>query len=188
MNIPKRTRRPFATSSVAVLSLFATVAVSYAQSNATLSGLVSSTGPLSPAFTSDNETYTATAPPGSDTVTVTPTATEAGATITVNGIAVTSGTPSGPISLNFGNNVISTTVVSADTTATKTYTLTVARNGPIRVVNTGTFNLNSVSGNTFTVFSAWPSSTFTVTSMPSVLLSSMRPASLAVPSSATRAP
>ena len=157
MNIlPKRTKPPFATAFIAILSLFGTLAVSFAQSNATLSGLVSSTGPLSPAFTSDNEIYTATAPPGSDTVTVTPTATEAGATITVNGIAVPSGTPSGPISLNFGNNVISTVVVSADTTATKTYTLTVARNGPIRVVNTGTFNLNSVSGNTFTVFSGYP--------------------------------
>ena len=156
MNIPNRNKWPFATAFLAILSLFATGALSLAQSNATLSGLVSSTGPLSPAFSSDIEIYTATAPPGSDTVTVTPTAAEAGATITVNGIVVPSGTPSGPISLNFGNNVITTAVVSADATATKTYTLTVARNGPITVTNTAVYNRNSVSGNTFTLFSSYP--------------------------------
>jgi autotransporter-associated beta strand protein len=144
MNIPQKTGWPFATAFLALLALLATGAVSLAQSNATLSSLVSSTGALSPAFTSDNGIYTATAPLASGSMTVTPTASEAGATITVNGSPVASGTPSAPISLNIGNNVITTVVVSADTSATKTYTLTVARNGPITVVNTGTFVYNGV--------------------------------------------
>ena len=65
--------------------------------------------------------------------TVTPTASDAGATITVNGNPVTSGNPSGSISLNVGNNTITTVVTAADTTTMKTYTINVIRAGNVTV-------------------------------------------------------
>ena len=57
-------------------------------------------------------------------MTVTPTATDANAAITVNGNPVTSGSPSGDISLSVGANTITTVVVSQDLSATTTYTVT----------------------------------------------------------------
>ena len=52
------------------------------------------------------------------------------ASIKVNGISVAAGTPSGPIALNVGTNVITTAVVSQDLTTTNTYTLSVTRVAP----------------------------------------------------------
>jgi hypothetical protein len=60
-------------------------------------------------------------------VTVTPTRHESHATITVNGHAVTSGSPSGPISLDVGSNTITTVVTAQDASTTDTYTITVTR-------------------------------------------------------------
>ena len=59
---------------------------------------------------------------------VTPTVAAAGATITVNDVAVVSGSASGSIRLNTGNNnVITIVVTGTDSVTTKTYTLTVNR-------------------------------------------------------------
>jgi autotransporter-associated beta strand protein len=124
--------------------------------NAELADLVPSVGTLTPFFASDTFSYTATSPFTNNSMTVTPTASDPGATIKVNGTPITSGNPSGAISLNIGANVITTVVVSADTTATNTYTLTVTRDGPITVVNTAVYTNYSVSGSTFTLASSYP--------------------------------
>jgi hypothetical protein len=98
-------------------------------SNAWLANLVPSAGTLSPGFASNRFSYTASVPYSATSLTVTPTAADPGAAIKVNGATVASGTASGPISLNVGANLITTVVVSQDTTATNTYTLTVTRTG-----------------------------------------------------------
>jgi autotransporter-associated beta strand protein len=85
-------------------------------------------------------------------VTVTPTLSDPAATVKVNGVPVTSGNPSGAISLDVGANIITTVVVSADTTATNIYTLNVIRDGPITVVNTLAYTNNAgPSGGLYTV-------------------------------------
>ena len=112
---------------LAALALLALPAVALAQTDATLASLVPSAGTLTPAFANGTFSYTAYVPYTTTTMTVTPTATDANATITVNGNTVTSGSPSGAISLSLGANVITTVVVSANTTVTNTYALTVTR-------------------------------------------------------------
>ncbi len=96
-------------------------------SNADLANLASNNAALSPSFAGNALNYTASVPFGTDSLTLTPTAAETYAIITVNGSPVSSGTPSGAISLNVGNNVITTQVTSSDLSITKTYTLTVMR-------------------------------------------------------------
>ncbi|MEJ7627581.1 MAG: cadherin-like beta sandwich domain-containing protein [Ferruginibacter sp.] len=95
--------------------------------NADLSNLTLSSGLLSPTFTSNTTSYTASVANSVSSLTVTPTSSQASATITVNGIAVTSGSPSGSISLNVGTNTITTVVTAEDGITTKTYTVTVTR-------------------------------------------------------------
>ena len=112
---------------ITALVMLVTTAVSSAQTDATLSNFVPSAGTLTPAFSSANETYTATVPFATTSMTVMPSATDPLALITVNTIAVATGNASGAITLNVGANVITTVVTSADTTVTKTYTLTVTR-------------------------------------------------------------
>jgi len=64
-----------------------------------------------------------------ESITVTPTAGESHATVKVNGAAVAGGSTSGAISLNVGaNNIL--VVVTAQSGATKTYTITATRAAP----------------------------------------------------------
>lgn len=104
-----------------------------ASSNADLSNLTASAGPLVPAFDPNTLSYTVNVPFSTTSTTVTPTAADAGATITVNGNPVASGSPSGPIALNVGNNTITIVVTAADTTTTKTYTINVIRGAQVVV-------------------------------------------------------
>ena len=97
-------------------------------SNANLSNLTISQGTLTPAFTPGVTDYTDAVPNSVTSVTVTPTAADAGSSITVNGAPVTSGTPSGSIALSVGLNTI-TIIVTAPSSATKTYTILVTRGG-----------------------------------------------------------
>jgi gliding motility-associated-like protein len=60
-------------------------------------------------------------------VTVTPVTSDPTATVTVNGIAVTSGTASGPVALSVGANTITTIVTGQDPSFKKNYTVTVTR-------------------------------------------------------------
>jgi hypothetical protein len=95
--------------------------------DATLSGFSISAGSLTPGFSSGIITYTASVANANSTITVTPIKNNANATIKVNNVTVASGSASGAISLNIGDNVITTVVTAQDGTTTKTYTLTVNR-------------------------------------------------------------
>jgi len=93
--------------------------------NATLSNLVLSAGALSPAFASGTLNYTANVVGANNTITATPTLADATATVKVNGVAVANGTPSGPIALNSGNNLINVVVTAQNGVTTRTYTVNV---------------------------------------------------------------
>ena len=117
-------------------------------SNANLSNLTISAGTLTPAFTSGTLGYTASVPNATTTITETPTVADATATVKVNGTAVVSGSASAPISLNVGDNVI-TTVVTAQNGTTRTYTVTVTRAAPTNYTLTYTAGPNgTISGTT----------------------------------------
>jgi 6-phosphogluconolactonase (cycloisomerase 2 family) len=94
--------------------------------NSNLSGLVLSSGSLSPTFATNTTTYTADVANSISTITVTPTRTHANGIITVNGTTVVSGSASGTIALTEGTNTI-TIEVTAENATTKTYTITVTR-------------------------------------------------------------
>ncbi len=105
-------------------------------SNADLSDLTLSAGTLVPAFDPATTSYTASVSNATASITETPTSADAGATIEVrvNGgsyVVVTSGTPSGALALNVGDNPVDTRVTAADTTTMKTYTVVVHRAGPV---------------------------------------------------------
>jgi gliding motility-associated-like protein len=97
-----------------------------ASSNANLSAIALSSGTLSPAFTSGTLSYTASVPNLVTSVTLMPTLADATATVTVNGNAVNSGSASGSMALNVGNNTITVLVTAADGTK-QTYTILVNR-------------------------------------------------------------
>jgi len=115
---------------VMAAGLAALPTAAWAQSDATLTNLVPSVGSLTPSFDSGTFSYTASVFNSVTNLTVTPTASDVLATITVNGSIVASGNASDPIGLSEGANVITNVVVSQDTTATNTYTLTVTRSAP----------------------------------------------------------
>jgi hypothetical protein len=82
---------------------------------------------LTPAFASATIAYTISVPNGTTSITLTPTVADATATVKVNTVTVASGSPSSPIALAVGSNVITTVVTAQDGTTTKTYTVTVTR-------------------------------------------------------------
>ena len=97
-------------------------------SDATLSGLeITPSTTLTPAFPALALQYAATVANSVTSITVKPTASESHATITVNGLAVTSGFASQPITLTVGANPISIVTLAQDASTTFTYTLTVTR-------------------------------------------------------------
>ena len=98
-------------------------------SNANLANLVFSGGPLTPPFASSTLSYTASVFSASNTVTVTPTVADPTATVKVNGVTVASGSPSGPITLAVGPNVITVLVTAQDGVTTKTYTINATLHG-----------------------------------------------------------
>ena len=96
-------------------------------SNADLSALSLSSGTLDPVFARDTTSYTATVPYSVSSVTAKPSAAESHATLKVNGSTVTSGSASGAVSLDVGDNIVTVEVAAEDGTTTKTYTITVTR-------------------------------------------------------------
>ncbi len=114
-------------SAAASTSLDAQVVITFRATGADLTGLSLSDGTLTPAFTTLTTSYSATVASSVSSLTVTPTALDPNATITVDGSPVTSGQASAAISLDEGSNVILTVVVSADTSTTVTYTITITR-------------------------------------------------------------
>ncbi|WKL47487.1 MBG domain-containing protein [Flavobacterium pectinovorum] len=104
-----------------------TIIVTREPSNdAGLGDLTISEGTLSPAFAEETKDYTAIVPNDIKNITVTPTTADATATVTVNGVEVPSGTASGNIPLEVGENPI-TTVITAQDGTTQTYTIIVTR-------------------------------------------------------------
>lgn len=95
--------------------------------NANLANFTVSVGTLTPVFAGNTVNYTDAVPNTTTQMTVVPTASDASATVTVNGVAVASGSPSGYLNLNVGDNVITTVVTAPNGTTMKTYTLTVNR-------------------------------------------------------------
>ena len=98
--------------------------------NATLADLTTDIGALTPIFNPDTLNYNVSADNTTSTVAVTPVIKDAGATLTINGTMLTNGSSSGPISLNTGNNVITTVVTAQDGTTKRSYTINVDRLKP----------------------------------------------------------
>jgi DNA-binding beta-propeller fold protein YncE len=94
--------------------------------DANLGALALSAGTLTPAFSPATTRYNASVGLAVTAITITPTA-SANATIRVNGSPVTSGSPSAPINLVLGQNIITATLTAKDTTTVKNYVLTVTR-------------------------------------------------------------
>jgi len=97
----------------------------------TLSGLMLSSGALSPSFASTTTSYNTSVPSATTSITVTPTLTYAAASVTVNGAVVASGSASGPITLSTGSNLISLIVTAQDGVTTTTYFISVYKAGAI---------------------------------------------------------
>ena len=95
--------------------------------NADLSDLTLSAGPLDQAFQASQTSYTATVGFLITVTTVTPTTGDANATVTVNGVVVISGTPGDSIPLDEGANTITVIVTAEDGVTTNTYTVDVTR-------------------------------------------------------------
>ncbi|MDM5179578.1 cadherin-like beta sandwich domain-containing protein [Massilia sp. DJPM01] len=113
-----------------------------ASSNNDLSALSLSSGTLSPAFNPAATSYAASISAGVSSITVTPTVADATASVTVNGVAVTSGAASGAIAMNPGNNTV-TVVVTAQNSATKSYTVTITRALPSTNADLSALSLSS---------------------------------------------
>jgi Divergent InlB B-repeat domain/Cadherin-like beta sandwich domain len=111
--------------------------VSATESN--LTGLQVSQGALYPQFAPMRLVYTDTVPNQINSITVTP---EGGGAITVNEKNVSSGEPSTPITLDFGDNAIAIRV-RADGKEAKTYTLTVHRLSPSRNADLASLELSA---------------------------------------------
>ncbi len=104
----------------------------YNINNVNLNAINISSGSLSPSFTANNISYTATVSNSITSITVTPTLEISGATsqVRVNGgnyATVESGAASAALSLNIGSNAVDIKVTALDGTTVKTYTLTVTR-------------------------------------------------------------
>ncbi len=97
----------------------------------TLSGLVLSSGSLSPSFASTAANYTASVTNATTSITMTPTVTDATATVKVNGVAVTSGNVSAPLALAVGTNTITTVVTAQNGSNQSIYTFTVMRSADV---------------------------------------------------------
>ncbi|RYD94048.1 MAG: cadherin-like beta sandwich domain-containing protein, partial [Sphingobacteriales bacterium] len=108
--------------------------------NANLAALTLSAGTLSPVF--DPATLNYTASVINAAVALSPTVADTAVKIKVNGATVASGSPSGSIPLNVGNNTITTIVTARDNTTTKTYTVNITRLSNIAAT---TFTLSPAS-------------------------------------------
>jgi LPXTG-motif cell wall-anchored protein len=98
---------------------------STAYADASLSSLRVSSGTLTPAFSPDVLTYTATVPYSTGKVTVDAAANAAGATVTINGMQGT-GSVAGDLTLKPGENMVSINVTAPDGVTARNYTLTIS--------------------------------------------------------------
>jgi len=108
-----------------VTTLTYTITVTRINNDASLSGLVLSSGAMDQAFAPGTFNYTQTT--NDTSLTATPTAADSNASITVNGAAVTSGSASQVIALALGINTVTVVVTATDGVGTQTYTVLVTR-------------------------------------------------------------
>lgn len=113
--------------------------------NANLTNLALSTGALTPAFSSDTTSYTATVDFTVDEITVTPTVDDVTAAVTVGGNPVNSGTASAAIALTIGSNNIPVAVTAEDGSTVKTYTIIVTRSAPSSNANLSDLTLSKAT-------------------------------------------
>ncbi|MFZ0596274.1 MAG: cadherin-like beta sandwich domain-containing protein, partial [Flavobacterium sp.] len=113
--------------------------------NSGLTDLAISEGTLSPAFAEGTLEYKSIVPNDTTSIKVKPTNTDASATITVNGKEVPSGTPSGEIPLQVGENII-TTVVTAQDGTISTYTIIVTREDATPIYDAGLADISLSEG------------------------------------------
>jgi gliding motility-associated-like protein len=118
---------------------------------ATLSNLSITPGTLSPAFTVGTTIYTAEVNNSVSSITVTPVAGAAGQVIMVNSSTVASGTASGLIALNAGQNTIAIQVTAPDGITRQSYTLVVTRGTS---TNNNLTSLTASAGALMPVFSS----------------------------------
>jgi PKD repeat protein len=150
-----------------------TVTRAAGSTNANLSNLVPSTGTLAPVFGAATTAYTISVANTTSSLTITPTVSDATATVKVNGVTVTSGSPSGSITLNVGTNTVTTIVTAQDGTTTKSYVITVTRAGSNNanlsnlVVSTGTLAPVFATG-TIAYTMSVPNTTSSMTVTPTV--------------------
>ncbi|WP_166727778.1 cadherin-like beta sandwich domain-containing protein [Mucilaginibacter gilvus] len=125
--------------------------------NANLANITLSTGTLNTVFAPGTITYTAAVSNAVNTIQLTPTTEVSSATVKVNGVTVVSGAASAAMPLNVGPNAI-TTVVTAESGVTKTYTVTVTRaaspNADLANLTLSTGTLNPVFAATTTTYTA----------------------------------
>nr|WP_275942638.1 cadherin-like beta sandwich domain-containing protein [Paenibacillus alba] len=95
--------------------------------DATLKGLTLSNAVLKETFAPETIAYTVDVPYAVNSLKVTPVVNESHATVKVNNTLVTSGQDSGSIPLSVGNSNVITVTVTAENSATKSYTITVNR-------------------------------------------------------------
>lgn len=140
--------------------------------NAFLSSLTLSDCMISPAFSSDTTSYTASIDNSISSLTVTAAVYESHATLEINGITAISGQTSPPINLNVGPNAINILVTAQDGIICKNYTVVVTRAAPIStnaglsalVLSNGTLDPDFLSSVTYYTASVANSVTsFTVT-------------------------
>jgi len=106
--------------------------------NANLSGLSVSTGAFNETFAAATLAYSQTVANGVSSLTVTPVVEIATSTVKVNNVTVASGAASGAVALAVGVNTINVVVTAENGTTTKTYALSVTRQGA------GNANLSSL--------------------------------------------
>jgi hypothetical protein len=149
LNVGSNTVTVLVTAQDSAFTKTYTVTVTRAASaNANLAGLTLSGGALNPAFAAATTSYTASVANAVSSLTATPTVADATATVKVNGSAVASGSASGGITLNVGDNTITVLVTAQDGTATKTYTVTVTRDAPgvVRTYSSGGITASFTGG------------------------------------------
>jgi gliding motility-associated-like protein len=127
LNVGSNTLNTVITAQDGTIQTYTITITRAASSNADLSAITISSGTLSPVFAAGTADYTASVGNAITSITVMPAIADSTATVTVNGIAVTSGSASGAIPLNVGNNTLTTVITAQDGTTTKNYTIMLTR-------------------------------------------------------------
>jgi subtilisin family serine protease len=142
-----------ATGSIQLETRFTPDTVIPPSTDASLASLLIDSQTLSPSFSPSTRTYTVALPYEVSSIRVTPATTDENATVKVNGAEVASGSSTAPLSMVVGSNTISI-VVTAESGATKTYTITAARARPASATVAKLIDISLSAGNLTPTFSS----------------------------------